>query len=48
MQEEKESLKDKKFYLDVPFFESDDFDGDVWYDEEEDVIHEAEYQGKES
>jgi hypothetical protein len=32
--------------LDVPFFESDDFDGDVWYDEEEDVIHEAEYHGK--
>lgn len=32
--------------LDVPFFESDDFDGDVWYGEEEDVIHEAEYHGK--
>jgi hypothetical protein len=32
--------------LDVPFFESDDFDGDVWYDEEEDTIHEAEYQGR--
>lgn len=32
--------------LDVPFFESDDFDGDVWYDEETGEIHEAEYRGR--
>ena len=44
----------KEVYLDVPFFEDDEFDGDSWFDLEEDVLYdvawkyllEAEYRGR--
>jgi hypothetical protein len=44
----------KEVYLDVPFFEGDEFDGNSWFDLEEDVLYdvawkyllEAEYRGR--
>ena len=44
----------KEVYLDVPFFEDDEFDGEVWFDQEEGILYEqswksileAEYRGR--
>jgi hypothetical protein len=33
----------EEVYLDVPFFESDVFDGDIWFDADEGKLHESKY-----
>ena len=32
------TFEGKEVYLDVPFFEDDEFDGEVWFDLDEDVL----------